>query len=73
MITTKIDDGTLEITSRKQGLENDPLPHHKGKEQVASVAIATMVEDPYLETHIVIDSSLEEEYYEDGTSDEIEP
>ena len=31
-----------------------------------------MVEDPYPETHIVIDSSSEEEYYEGGTSNEIE-
>ena len=72
MITTKIDDGTLEITSRKQGIENDPLPCHKGQEQVASVAVATMVEDPSPENHIIIDSSSEEEYYEEGISNEID-
>ena len=68
MITAKIDDGTLKIMPRKQGIDKDPLPRHKGKEQVASVAVATMVEDPYPETHIVIDSSSEEEYYKGGTS-----
>ena len=32
MITVKIDNGTLEIMPRKQGIDKDLLPRHKGKE-----------------------------------------
>ena len=65
IIERKISDGTLEIASAKQGIDKDPLPRHKGKEQIASVAMAELY---FQEICMVIGLQPEEIHYLSDTA-----
>lgn len=45
MLHSKINDGTLELPSKRQAIDLDPLPQHKGKEMLVLV-ICLDKEDP---------------------------